>query len=199
MTFNEMLSDRINREDLPDNTDCVILNVSIDQEILGQYLDDFNMLYPSTKIHQYKILNVYLIRGNTRYWNPQEILNAYTKCIKETWEVYNTEGNKISLQTYNFQKMLDCTIIEYEEIDIVYNKERDNGDIIDYSLEDGTELSHNLTYKDTLKTYYGKAEYLLEGTVVKVKKEYTKKPTEKKFISDMYKEFCKEYDFSSEV
>lgn len=196
MTFNKMLSDRINREDLPDNTDCVILNVSIDQAIIGQYLDDFFMMYPSTKEHKCNILNVYLIRGNTRYWNPQEILDSYVKCIREVWQVYNNDGNKVSIQNHNFEKMIDCTIIEFEEIDIIYNKENENDSI--YNLEDGTELSHNLIYKETKDTYYGKAEYVLEGNIVEISKEYTKRPTEKKFINDMYKEFCIQYRFKKE-
>lgn len=197
MTFNEMLSDRINREDLPDNTDCVVLNISIDQGIIGQYLDDFYMIYPSTKEHKCEILNVYLIRGNTMYWNPQEILDAYVRCVRDVWQVYNKDGNKVSIQSHNFEKMLDCTIIEFEELDIIYNKEReDDGD---YTLqEDGTELSYSLVYKETKDIYYGKAEYSLEGNIVEVTKEYTKRPTEKKFKNDMYKEFCTQYNFSKE-
>lgn len=196
MTFNEMLSDRINREDLPDNTDCVVLNISIDQGIIGQYLDDFYMLYPSTKEHKCEILNVYLIRGNTMYWNPQEILDAYIKCVRDVWEVYNKDGNKLSIQNHNFNKLLDCTIIEFEEIDIIYIKERSN--IIDSTLKDGAELSYKLIYKETKDTYYGNAEYLLEGNVVEITKEYTKRPTENKFKNDMYKEFCTQYNFNKE-
>lgn len=192
MYFNEILVERINRGKFPENTDSVVLRLEPELDILVDYVYTFRKRYEDTKTHIYNITDAYLIQCNTYYYDNRAVIDEMTTCINDSWKTYNTNGNQLFVQRYNWGKTSDFALLEFEELDVIYNKQ--NLQPIGENCKDGTIASYHLYYKPSTKIYFGTVELYLEGGIVSVEMEYTKKPTEAKYKKDAVAKFCEEYD-----
>lgn len=189
MSFNEILVTKLNQGSFPENTYSSVLVVDQNADIVEGYITTFKKRFPDTDTKMYNILKVYLIMCNTLFFDNNIIIEEITKCINSSWKEYNTNGNKLFTQRYNWGKSSDFAMIEFEEIDIIYNKEAGN-----YDEVNGTLVSYHLYYKETTKVYKGIAEFYVDNGIVSVELEYTKKPTENKFKKDIENKFKEDYN-----
>lgn len=188
MPFNELLVDKLNQGSFPENTHSSVLAVDQNADVAAGYITTFKKRFPDTDTKMYNILKVYLIMCNTLFFDNNIIIEEITRCINSTWKEYNTNGNKLFTQRYNWGKSSDFAMIEFEEIDIIYSKEAGN-----YDEVDGTLISYHLYYKETTGEYKGIAEFYVANGIVSVELEYTKKPTENKFKTDITNKLKEDY------
>lgn len=191
MYLNEILVDRINRGNFPENTDSVVLSLEPTLDVLVDYVYTFRKRYEDTKTHLYNIVRGYLIKCNTYFYDNIAIMEEMTICINDAWKVYNTMGNQLFVQRYNWGKTSDFALLEFEELDVIYNKEAVQTTAV---TTDGTVASYHLYYKPSTKLYFGTVEFYLENNIVSIAMEYTKKPSESKYIKDATAKFCEEYN-----
>lgn len=184
MLYNEVLVDRINKESFPNNTDSVVLPLLPISNLADDYIFFFKKDHRDTANLKYNIIKVYLLEVMTHFFDNNIILEKMNECIKDAWNTYNEFGNKMWATNTVFNGHITIAIIEYEMIKPIYNKTE---------ITDGTPymLNYNLYFKEELNKYFGKADFEIEGITVSIDLEYTKKPTEKKFVKDLLDKFCK--------
>lgn len=189
MSFNQILANRLTNGNFPENTSSVVLSLVPELDYVDDYVYIFRKEYEDTATHIYKLLRVYLIKCSTYYFDNRTIITEIQRCIKDAWKEYNTEGNQIYIERYNWGKTSDIAMIEFEELDIIYNK------IVNTeSLKTGDISSYNMYYKESTKKYFGTVMFSLDGNLVPVEMEYTKKPSEAKYKKDATEKFCKDYN-----
>lgn len=188
MIFNEVLVERLNKEYFPDNTDSVVLSLVPELDVVEPYIYTFRRYYADTDTHFYKVLRVYLVKSNTCFHDVKQILNKIDTCIKDAWKSYNTLGNKIHVQQLNWDKEIEIAIVEFEELDLIYNEKS-----TDEIMLNGTLLEYDLYYKASTKKYMGTSTFYLDGEALSVNMEYTSKPSKSKYIQDATDKFCEEY------
>lgn len=192
MLYNEILVNRINEESFPENTDSVILSLSPELDILSDYIQIFRREYKDSATKIYNIVRVYLVKVSTKYYDNRPIMLKMTSCINDAFKEYNTMGNMIYVQRFNWGTESDYYIIEHELLDIIYKETLT--DEKDYAT-DGTLHSYILYYKESTDNYFGSADFHLENDIVTVEIEYgNKKPTKNKFIKDVTTLFCEKYN-----
>lgn len=189
MPFNDILVGELNSGNFPENTHCSVVAADPNSDIPEGYITTFTKRFPNIDKKMYNILKVYFIMSSTRFFDNTIIIEEITKCINSSWKQYNTMGNKLFTQRYNWETTSDFVMIEFEEIDIIYSKEAG-----DYEEVNGTLVSYHLYYKESTSKYFGIAEFYIENKVVPVELEYTKKPTETKFKNDSIAKFKADYN-----
>lgn len=185
MLFNEMLVNRINKESFPDDTNSVIIPCRPDSDITYNQVFFFKKDHIDTEDIKYNILKTYLIEATSNFFDNQIILDRLNTCIKDTWKVYNDMGNNMWATSTSFGNGISIVVIEYEQIKEIYKKD---------DVEDTYLISYQLVYKEKIDKYLGSATFSIEDITVTLDIEYTKKPTEKKFVKDITNKFYEEYN-----
>lgn len=189
MLFNEVLVNRINKEDFPDNTNSIVIPLDPNSELAYNTIHFFKKDHRDEGDIRHNILKVYQLYLDTPLFDSSIILDRINICIKDAWKNYNDIGNNIWSPSYKMGSTLDIAIVEYEKLKMIYSQNE---------VDDDYLRSYKLDYKETLKEYIGSAIFELESKTVILEMKYTKKPTENKFIKDIKNKFYGEYNIDVE-
>ena len=185
MSFNQVLNNRLNKANLPENTNIVVLSLVPELDYVDDYIFVFRKEYQDTKTHIYNLKRVYVIKCSTLFYDNRVIITKLLDCVNEAWESYNTFGNKV-YERYNWRNTSDIAIVEFEELDIIYQYENTEG-----NLTEGDIKSYTLNEKKSINKFLGSAVVYQYGADVTIELEYDKKPTESKFKKDIIAEYEK--------
>ena len=192
-SYSDMLSDNLNVFTFPYGTDIVVLPLDPREEIIKEYILIYYRRFHSTQTHRYRIKKVYLVKYKTYYYDDLSIVKLIRNCIKNTWKQYNTEGNKMYAMETIYTKDSEVAIIEYEELDLIYEKPYKEPETM--YVEDGTIMSYDLYYKESIELYFGNAKIMYNNEELDVNMEYKKtKPSEEQYQKDIITKFCEDYN-----